>query len=163
MEEDGSESYTEGESLGGFIVNGLDVYDGGDVSASKDVSDDNVNFDEVLSTIQRSRGLTVKWEFEVDMLAAFGKDLELCMKAICALYRQQTSEEKVSKGTFYSNQRGFSQCDAFRGTTLAEFLTDGDPQGEVKKSVKELQEHDRKGPELCRTLATHHSKQLYAI
>ncbi|XP_057463866.1 uncharacterized protein LOC130753720 [Actinidia eriantha] len=135
MEEDGSESYTEGESLGGFIVNGLDVYDGGDVSASEDVSDDNVNFDEVLSTIQRSRGFTVKWEFEVDMLAAFGKDLELCMKA------------SVS----------------YRGTTLAEFLTDGDPQGEMKKSVKEQQEHDPKGPELCRTLATHYSKQLYAI
>ncbi|XP_057480280.1 uncharacterized protein LOC130767427 isoform X2 [Actinidia eriantha] len=164
MEEDGSESDTEGESLDGFIVTDSDVPDGGDISsASEDVLDDNVDFNEVLSTIRRSRGRTVKWEFEADMLASFGKDLELCMKAVCALYRQQTSEEKVSKGTFYVNQRGFSQCDAFRGTTLAEFLTDGDPQGEVKKSVKELQEYYPRGPELCRTLAIHYSKQLFAI
>lgn len=46
---------------------------------------------------------------------------------------------------------------------LAEFLIDGDPQGDVNKSVEELQEYDPKAPELCRTLATHYSKQLFAI
>lgn len=164
MEEDGSESDTEGESLGGFIVSSSDVSGSDDgSSASDDVSDDNVDFGEVLSRIRRNRDSKLKWEFEADMLAAFGKDLELCMKAVCALYRQQTSEERCSRGTIYSNQRGFSQCDAFRGTTLAEFLTDGDPQGDLKKSVEELQDFDPKGPELCRTLATHYSKQLFAI
>lgn len=164
MEEDGSESDTEGESLGGFIVSSSDDSGSDDgSSASDDVSDDNVDFGEVLSRIRRNRDSKLKWEFEADMLAAFGKDLELCMKAVCALYRQQTSEERCSRGTIYSNQRGFSQCDAFRGTTLAEFLTDGDPQGDLKKSVEELQDFDPKGPELCRTLATHYSKQLFAI
>ncbi|KAI3831504.1 hypothetical protein MKX03_016610 [Papaver bracteatum] len=42
----------------------------------------------------------VKWESEADMLSSFGKDFELCMKAVCALYRHQNPEEKSSKGLF---------------------------------------------------------------
>ncbi|KAH7853826.1 hypothetical protein Vadar_007018 [Vaccinium darrowii] len=147
VEEDELESDTEGENLG----------------ESEDLSDDNVDFNEVLSKIGRSRGVKVNWAFEADMLAAFGKDLELCMKAVCALYRKQTADEKTGKFTYYHNGEGFSQCDAFRGSELAEFLTDGDPQGDVKKSVEELQEYDPKAPELCSTLASHYSKQLFAI
>ncbi|XP_058195058.1 uncharacterized protein LOC131311585 [Rhododendron vialii] len=129
----------------------------------EDLSDDNVDFNEVLSKLRRSRGHKVEWEFEADMLAAFGKDPELCMKGICALYRKQTADEKIGKFTYYSNQQGFSHCDALRGSILAKFLTEGDPQGDVKKSVEELREYDPKAPELCRTLATHYSKQLFAI
>ena len=51
----------------------------------------------------------------------------------------------------------------YRGSTLAEFLTNGDPRGGLKKSVKELQEYDPKAVELCRTLAIRYSKQLYEI
>ena len=112
-EEAGSES--EGESLGGFIVESSDVSHADDASSeSQDVSDDNVDFDEILSKLQRNKDHTSEWEFEADMLAAFGKDIELCMKAVCALYRQQTSEEKLSKETFYYNGRGFSKFDAER-------------------------------------------------
>lgn len=46
---------------------------------------------------------------------------------------------------------------------LGDFLTEGDPEGDLKKSVEELQEHDPKAVELCRTLATHYSKQLFEI
>lgn len=35
--------------------------------------------------------------------------------------------------------------------------------GDLKKSVKELQEHDPRGIEMCRQLATHYSKQLFAM
>ncbi|XP_059667189.1 uncharacterized protein LOC132312724 [Cornus florida] len=165
MEEDGSES--EGESLGGFIVDSSDCSKSSDVdkasSESEDVSDDNTDFSEIISRIRRNRGHKSNWEFEADMLAAFGKDPELCMKAVCALYRQQTTEERSSKGTIYSNQRGFSQCDALRGTNIAEFLIDGDPEGDLNKSVEELQEYNHKGLELCRTLATRYSKQLFSI
>lgn len=112
-EEAGSES--EGESLGGFIVESSDVSHADDASSeSQDVSDDNVDFDEILSKLQRNKDHKSEWEFEADMLAAFGKDIELCMKAVCALYRQQTSEEKLSKETFYYNGRGFSKFDAER-------------------------------------------------
>lgn len=161
-EEAGSES--EGESLGGFIVESSDVSHADDASSeSQDVSDDNVDFDEILSKLQRNKDHKSEWEFEADMLAAFGKDIELCMKAVCALYRQQTSEEKLSKETFYYNGRGFSKFDAERGSRLAEFLTDGDATGDVKKSAKELQEYDPNAAELCRKLATHYSKQLFEI
>ncbi|CAK9176967.1 unnamed protein product [Ilex paraguariensis] len=174
MEDDGSDS--EGESLGGFIVDNSDVSDGDGASDNdnsfdcddasrelEDASESNMDLDEILSQFRRDRDHSFKWEFEADMLAAFGKDLELCMKAVCALYRQQTSEEKFCRGTIYQNQRGFSQCDALRGTALAEFLTDGDPKGDLKKSVHELKDNDPKWIELCRTLATRYSKQLFAI
>lgn len=161
-EEVGSDS--EGESLGGFIINDSEVSGGDGASCeSEEESNGNVDFVDIISRIRRNSDKKSKWEFEADMLAAFGKDPELCMKAVCALYRQQTSEEKTVKETIYSNQRGFSQCDALRGTTLAEYLTDGDPQGDLKKSVKDLQQYHPKALELCRTLATHYSKQLFAI
>lgn len=172
--EDGSES--EGESLGGFIVKSSDDSDSGceskngddSVSADaadefEDASDGNMDIGEIMSRIRRKRNQNSKWEFEADMLASFGKDPEMCMKAVCALYRQQTADEKDCKGTIHFNQRGFSQCDASRGTRLAEFLTDGDQKGDLVKSVEELQAFDRKGVEVCRKLATHYSKQLFEI
>ncbi|KAI3831505.1 hypothetical protein MKX03_016611, partial [Papaver bracteatum] len=75
----------------------------------------------------RNKVKEVKWESEADMLSSFGKDFELCMKAVCALYRHQNPEEKSSKGLF----RNF---DAVRIRTLAEFLMNGDSKGELKKS-----------------------------
>ncbi|XP_059435195.1 uncharacterized protein LOC132168124 [Corylus avellana] len=166
-EDDGSEEFgsdSEGESLGGFIVGSSDISDADDASSeSQDVSDENMAFNEILSKLQRNKDHKLKWEFEADMLAAFGKDTELCMTAVCALYRQQTSDEKSSKEAFYSNHRGFSKFDAPRGSALAEFLTDGDPGGDLKKSVMELQEYDPKAVQLCRRLATHYSKQLFEI
>lgn len=50
-----------------------------------------------------------------------------------------------------------------RGTNLAEFLTDGDPEDDLRKTVQELEEYDPKAVKLCRTLATNYSKQLFEI
>ncbi|XP_009357330.2 uncharacterized protein LOC103948061 [Pyrus x bretschneideri] len=163
VEESGSES--EGESLGGFIVeDDSAVSDGHDASTkSEGSSDDDVDFDEILSKFQRNKDQKSKWEFEADMLSAFGKDPELCMKAVCALYRQQTSEEQYTKGSLCTNSRGFSKFDALKGSLLAEFLTNGDPNGDLKRTVKELQAYDPRGIETCRTLASRYSKQLFEI
>ncbi|KAB2596780.1 hypothetical protein D8674_032230 [Pyrus ussuriensis x Pyrus communis] len=163
VEEVGSES--EGESLGGFIVeDDSDVSDGHDASTkSEGSSDDDVDFDEILSKFQRNKDQKSKWEFEADMLSAFGKDPELCMKAVCALYRQQTSEEQYTKGSLCTNSRGFSKFDALKGSLLAEFLSNGDPNGDLKRTAKELQAYDPKGIETCRTLASRYSKQLFEI
>ncbi|CAN6564818.1 unnamed protein product [Malus baccata var. baccata] len=163
VEEAGTES--EGESLGGFIVeDDSDVSDGHDASTkSEGSSDDDVDFNEILSKFQRNKDQKSKWEFEADMLSAFGKDPELCMKAVCALYRQQTSEEQYTKGSLCTNSRGFSKFDALKGSLLAEFLTNGDPNGDLKRTVKELQAYDPKGIETCRTLASRYSKQLFEI
>ncbi|KAK4384881.1 hypothetical protein Sango_2612100 [Sesamum angolense] len=179
IEEDCSSS--EGESLGGFIVSTSEVSESDSFSDDKDlcknldtssgdcsrdsghVSESSMEYDEVISGLRRERKDKMKWEYEADMLADFGKRPELCMKAVCALYRQQTSEEKSCKSAILLNGRGFSQIHAFSGSALAEFLTDGDPHGDVKKSVEELQAFDVKGVEQCRKLATHYSKQLFEI
>ncbi|KAK4277519.1 hypothetical protein QN277_015508 [Acacia crassicarpa] len=172
LEEDSSDN--EEGSLGGFIVRDDDVsedtsnkpHDASDSGVgfdSQDVSDEDLDFEDILSQIQRNKFPKRKWEFEGDMLAAFGKDPQLCMKAVCTLYRQQTSEERTMKGSLHYNDRGFNNVDAFRGSTLAEFITDGDPLGDVKKTVRELEEYDARGVETCRTMALRYSKQLFEI
>lgn len=116
------DSDSESESLHGFIVSSSSEDDDAsseskhddDASTESDVSDVSVNYKEIMSNLRRTKDNSSKWEFEADMLAAFGKDPELCMKAVCALYRQQTSEEKICKGSLYHNQRGFSKIDAHR-------------------------------------------------
>ncbi|OVA06393.1 hypothetical protein BVC80_8981g31 [Macleaya cordata] len=161
-EEIGSDS--EGESLGGFIVNGSDSSDSGDsCSDPEDPEDMGLAFDQVLAMIRRNRDKESKWQFEADMLSSFEEDPELCMKAVCALYRQQTSEEKSMKGSLHLNNRGFNKFDALRGTVLAEFLMDGDREGDLKKSFKELEKFDPKALEECKRLARHYSKQLFNI
>jgi len=51
----------------------------------------------------------------------------------------------------------------FRGSTLAYFLTDGNPYGGLKKTVEELQKFDSKGLKTCETLAFNYSNQLHKI
>lgn len=46
---------------------------------------------------------------------------------------------------------------------MGEFLTGGDPNGDLMKTVKELREYDPDGIELCHRLAKHYSKQLFEI
>ncbi|PIN27128.1 hypothetical protein CDL12_00100 [Handroanthus impetiginosus] len=125
MEDD--DSHSEGESLGGFIVNSSE--DSGsncdDMSENRELSSDHsgdsehssessMAYDEVISGLRRDRKDKMKWDFEADMLADLGKFPELCMKAVCALYRQQTSEEKSCKATIVLNGRGFNHVHAFR-------------------------------------------------
>ena len=127
MEED--ESSYEDDTLGGFIVNSTDESDSGDGSNSNDFSNhdgsfsgdcsdksdcDEIGYDEIISGLRRGRKDKLKWEFESDMLADFGKSAELCMKAVCALYRQQTSYEQSAKAAIDRNGRGFSHTHASR-------------------------------------------------
>ncbi|CAM8933379.1 unnamed protein product [Rhodiola kirilowii] len=175
MEDFEFESESEGESLGGFIVKSSDsnscnssVNDyssggNGGPNGSQLQSDSDVKYGEIMSRLRRDKDHKMKWKLEGEMLAAFGKDPELCMKAVCTLYRQQTSDEKQCKGTLHTNGRGFNQIDALRGSKLAEFLTDGNLYGDVKKSVEELEKYYPNGVEVCRDLAKRYSKQLFTI
>ncbi|KAI3508352.1 hypothetical protein L1887_23358 [Cichorium endivia] len=150
------------ESLGGFIVESSESKSGS--GGSCDESEDGLNeYKETLNKIRRKKDLKLKWDLEGEMLADFGKDPELCMKAVCAIYRQQTADERACKGTIYHNARGFSHVDALRASKLAEFLTDGDSGGDLNKTVEELEEYDSKGIKLCMQLATKYSKQLFEI
>ncbi|KAM0034323.1 hypothetical protein Hdeb2414_s0016g00496221 [Helianthus debilis subsp. tardiflorus] len=160
------ESESDGESLGGFIVDSSESVSncGSESSDSADESEDALNeYKVTLDKIGRKKISNLKWDLEGDMLSDFGKDLELCMRAVCALYRQQTADEKASKETRYRNERGFSQTDASRGCTLAEFLTDGDPNCDLNKTVEQLKEYGSKEVKLCKALAAKYSKQLFEI
>ncbi|KAM0939428.1 hypothetical protein DsansV1_C20g0163111 [Dioscorea sansibarensis] len=99
------DSDSESESLRGFIVDDSEVDESecshGDDISSHDLSDvcpSDLELEEVLARIRRGKNMK-EWEYEADMLASFSKDPELCMKAVCAIYRQQTAEEKSVKGT----------------------------------------------------------------
>ncbi|GER30283.1 G-box binding factor 1 [Striga asiatica] len=101
-----------------------------------------------------------KWTCEADMLRAFREDEQLCMNAVCALYRQQAK----SKG--YSNSSGsgvFSPVDLFSGTFLAEYFLDGDKELKLKKSASEVKKLRPQAIEQCRKLATIYVDKLFAI
>ncbi|CAO2181421.1 unnamed protein product [Urochloa humidicola] len=103
------------------------------------------------------------WKFEADMLAAFAEHPELCLKAVCALYRRQTQEEQLEKAALVHNKEGFNHIDARRASCIAEFLLDGDRDGPLMKTVDDLEEHDAYALEFCRRVASNYSKQLFAI
>ncbi|KAF8027729.1 hypothetical protein BT93_E0596 [Corymbia citriodora subsp. variegata] len=98
------------------------------------------------------------WKSEVDMLSDFTQNDELCMKAVCALYRLQRS-----KSMQRSACGGFDDLLSPRENSLAEFLTGGDPEGKLKKSVMNLRDHCPEGLSLCRNIATINFKQLFII
>ncbi|KAI7750598.1 hypothetical protein M8C21_019389 [Ambrosia artemisiifolia] len=160
------ESESEGGSLDGFIVDSSGSLSNCDSesSDSTDVSEDALNeYKATLDMIGRKKISNMKWDLEGDMLSDFGKDPALCMSAVCAVYRQQTADEQASKETIYRNKRGFSQADAWRASKLADFLMDGDSNGDLKKTVEELKQYDSEGIKLCRKLATTYSNQLFQI
>ncbi|XP_026417671.1 paramyosin-like [Papaver somniferum] len=154
-------SNREGEHFGGMIVKPSESADSGDSSSdSEDLGDSDFSFKQVAKIIRLRQS---KWQFEADLFSSLQKDPELCMRAICALYRQQMSKEKYTRGSLDSNERGFNVNDALRGTTLAEFLMDGNHEGDLKKSVKELEMFDSKALEDCKRLSMYYSTQLFSM
>ncbi|XP_063942576.1 uncharacterized protein LOC108205922 isoform X2 [Daucus carota subsp. sativus] len=121
-------------------------------SDSSDESITTVAIEKLLSKIPKNK----PFNFDVDMLAAFDKDDELCLHAVCALHRL----EKCDK---LPQSQGFSAIDATRGSHLAKFLTNGDPKGKLQKSVDELQQYDSKGIDECRKLARNYYRQLFQM
>lgn len=114
------ESESESESLDVFIVDDDDDDSHETVSeysgeTGEEESDGEPGYAEVMSRLRRDKKPEKrKWEYEADMLADFGKDPELCMRAVCVLYRFQTEDEKVTRSSHISNGRGFSKFDADR-------------------------------------------------
>ncbi|KAJ4907555.1 Uncharacterized protein Rs2_11213 [Raphanus sativus] len=165
------EEESESESLNGFIVDDDkyaseeefdDTEEGGD--APEEGSDGEASYADVIARLRRDKKPGErKWDLQGDMLAAFGKDPELCMRAVCVLYRFQTEGEKATRSSHVANGRGFNMADADRGTRIGQFLTDGDPEGDLKKSVEELRSFEFNAVEICEDLARHYSKQLFEI
>uniref|UniRef100_A0A0E0DD44 Uncharacterized protein n=1 Tax=Oryza meridionalis TaxID=40149 RepID=A0A0E0DD44_9ORYZ len=117
---------------------------------------EQVPFSLVLPSSSKSASLLSKietslWESEENMVIRFMENVELCMGAICALYRQKklmvesTCEERT------------------KATQLAEFLLDGDINGPMKKNKEDLVNHDATGPKFIQEYAIQCSKQLFDI
>ncbi|KAE8056045.1 hypothetical protein FH972_012844 [Carpinus fangiana] len=83
----------------------------GDSSSESD-AEANVVLDKLAPIVKRKKD-NQKWEFD-DMCAEFEKDPELCLKAVCALYRQQTCVRKSPLGLPFSSNQGFDKSDALR-------------------------------------------------
>ncbi|XP_031739615.1 TSA1-like protein [Cucumis sativus] len=111
----------------------------------------------------KDRRCNKKWNLEAEMLAAFAENDVLCMEAVCILYRQSSLIGKPYNASTPSRHIGFDEADLLRGSTLALFLTNRDPNGKLKKSVTELEKFDISGLIDCRRIAIQHSKQLFEI
>ncbi|CAK7335676.1 unnamed protein product [Dovyalis caffra] len=131
-------------------------------SSESEEFDFSIDFSYMTKPVQANRNHR-KWKSEAEMVAALEQEVELRLKAVCALFGQQAAVEKSSN--FYSTflNQGFDKVDAARGTALAEFLINGDPQGKLKKSVVEMIAYDLKGTADCRRLAIKYSKQLFEM
>lgn len=57
------------------------------------------------------------------------------MRAVCALFRQQTLDEKMAEATRHDNMRGFSQAHAKVGSELAHWMTGGRDDGVFRRRV----------------------------
>lgn len=86
-------------------------------SSDSDDSDCSSDFDAeingLLSKYQK-KGENKRWDSEADMVAAFEKDPELCLNAVCAIYRQHMLVWKSLDVSTLSNNRGFNKLDAPR-------------------------------------------------
>lgn len=121
--DDESSSESSLNSSNSFIVDDSDDEDmeddelkeGGDDSYDQvESSDSDLDYTDIISKFRSRRNPDSKWIHEGDMLSDFGKNPVLCMKAVCALYRLQTNEEKACKISLFHNGRGFSRIDASR-------------------------------------------------
>ncbi|MCL7050461.1 hypothetical protein MKW94_003904 [Papaver nudicaule] len=108
-----------------------------------------------------------KWQIEDDMLSSLEEDPVLCMKAVCALHRQEITRGKFVTGSLHNSNQRFSFFSKFepviRGSEMAAFLTDKNPEGDLKKSVEELEMFMPGGLEDCKTLAKFYSAKLFTI
>ncbi|KAM3267001.1 hypothetical protein P3L10_003996 [Capsicum annuum] len=75
----------------------------------------------------------IEWSSEDDFCSAFYTDDELCLNAVCALYRQQISGNKFSS---------MSKIDKNRITALGVFLCQDDPENKLKRTISEVGPED---------------------
>ncbi|XP_019170608.1 PREDICTED: uncharacterized protein LOC109166164 [Ipomoea nil] len=98
---------------------------------------------------QKAKG-RVPWLLEPDMCLAFEDDPELCMDAVCALYRLQLSLPSSLK-------RLDKELDIVR---VAKYLIHDDPENKLKRSVTEV---SKDVIVECKRLALHHRAELFRV
>lgn len=105
------------------------------------------------------------WEVDQDLLDSFDGDPELCLEAICALYRQHKLllSSKPTNTNLSLGERGSKPDYSSKVIALAEYLIDEDPEGRMKKSVAELEQLDPVAVGECIDIAKQHYKQVFEI
>lgn len=141
----------------------LDGSDGEQSSSSSDSDDFDFPTDSMVIKPTQANRIHKKWKSEADMVATLEQDEELRLRAVCALFGQQAAVQKSSNFMSTFENQGFDKVDATRGTALVEFLTNGDPQGKLKKSTMELLADDPGGFRDCKRLTIKYSKQLFEM
>lgn len=88
----------------------------------------------------------------------------VAMRAVCAIFRRQTQDERATATTRHTNGVGFAQNDARVGTTMARWMDCGQGDGILRRRVggfvirTDGTHQDR--IELCKTLAWKYRRQL---
>ncbi|TMW94521.1 hypothetical protein EJD97_010161 [Solanum chilense] len=154
-DKDGGKSYSQLSSRRS------DLYklDGSGDDSSSDSENDPLSDKSMNMLIQRVTKRKI-FSSEDDLRSSFEKDPELCMNAICALYRHQISPNISSKGLFATKSQGLSLSDKISISALGEYLIDGDPENKLRKAVEEVRPKDHAE---CKRLATKYCNQLYQI
>lgn len=151
-----------GERLGGSIVE--ESYSSDTSSKSQDAENNCLDFSQAMQMGFKCKDeQKTNWKVEADMVSSFEEDPKLCLQAVCALYRQLTSNGEFLEDSLDNCYLGFNKIDTLRGTALAEFLTDGDQEGNVTKTIEELELFDPEAFEDCKRIARKYSSKLFTI
>ncbi|KAG5593323.1 hypothetical protein H5410_043837 [Solanum commersonii] len=154
-DKDGGKSYSQLSSRRSDLY----MLDGTGDDSSSDSENDPLS-DKSMNMLIQSITKRKIFSSEDDLRSSFEKDPELCMNAICALYRHQISPNISSKGFFATTRQGLSQSDKISIAALGEYLMDGDPENKLRKAVEEVRPKDHAE---CKRLATKYCDQLYQI
>ncbi|KAH1121419.1 hypothetical protein J1N35_004579 [Gossypium stocksii] len=125
-DEIGSDNESDDDSPNGFIVEGFNITNCDD-SESQEHSDCNnthneqqddsngeVDFDMILSQLKRKRNHKSNWEFEGEMLVAFGKDPKLGIKTGLDVGSTDMGGKKKKKNKYdpkYKKKKNEKNCD----------------------------------------------------
>lgn len=95
------------------------------------------------------------------------------MRGVCALFRRQTEDEKTHDDAKHLNGRGFSATTAKAGSELAKWMTRGELDGKMRRSVGGAMQFGnwadsgrrvwRKRINVCKEICRTHASQLAEI
>ncbi|KAL3635666.1 hypothetical protein CASFOL_020213 [Castilleja foliolosa] len=97
--------------------------------------------------------------FGADMARAFMEDDELCMHAVCAIYRRHVSTPESAE----CPTRRFYHFEALRGPELGDYLIHGDPELSQTRLVDEVKQKNPDIVNQCRMLAIFYSSYFIAM
>ncbi|XP_020245083.1 uncharacterized protein LOC109823209 [Asparagus officinalis] len=101
-------------------------------------ADSNSGVEGAATSIGEAAGKDSQLSVRGDMLAVLGKDCQLSVRGVCALYRQQSFEEKFAHRALERNNKGFSIADTKLASCYAKFMLGEQTNGDIQRSVREL-------------------------